>query len=59
MLSPYVRVSDFNSLPYSFEGLRGFTFVYDCLWPEFYTLLVTDLECVFAQGNPDIFHKVI
>nr|CAG4646922.1 EOG090X03KZ [Megafenestra aurita] len=58
-LKDFIRHSfkDLIEICRSFEGLRGFTFVYDCLWPEFYTLLVTDLECVFAQGNPDIFHK--
>nr|CAH0108522.1 unnamed protein product [Daphnia galeata] len=51
------KLKDIIEISRSFEGLRGFAFVIDCLWPEFYDFIVSDLECIFAQGNPDLFHK--
>lgn len=44
---------------HSFEGLQGFNFVIDCLWPEFYEAVVGNLDSIFAQGNPALFHKVL
>ncbi|XP_046441864.1 conserved oligomeric Golgi complex subunit 2-like [Daphnia pulex] len=51
------KLKDIIEISRSFEGLRGFAFVIDCLWLEFYDFLVSDLDCIFAQGNPDLFHK--
>lgn len=51
------KLKDVIEISRSFEGLQGFAFVVDCLWPEFYGFLVSDLDCIFAQGNPDLFHK--
>nr|CAG4641569.1 EOG090X03KZ [Eurycercus lamellatus] len=51
------KLKDLVEISGSFEGPQGFNLVVDCLWPEFYNALVGNLDCIFAQGNPDLFHK--
>nr|CAG4643101.1 EOG090X03KZ [Ilyocryptus agilis] len=51
------KLKDLLEISESLESPQGLNFVVDCLWPEFYNALVTNLDCVFAQGNPDLFHK--
>ena len=51
-------IRDIDVFYCSFGGPRGLNLVLDGLWLEFYDSLTCNLDCIFAQGNPDLFHKV-
>nr|CAG4634692.1 EOG090X03KZ [Alona affinis] len=51
------NLKDLIEISGSFDGPNGFNLVTDCLWPEFYFALSDNMDCIFAQGNPDLLHK--
>ena len=57
-LMSYLWASIHLQFIFRLEGARGLNLVVNCLWPEFYNCLFTNLDCIFGQGNPDLFHKV-
>ena len=40
------------------QGVSGFDFVVNAVWPEVVSLIDAKASVVFAPGNPDSFHKV-
>lgn len=51
------QLKDLVDISASCEDPSGFNLIPHCIWPEFYEALVTNLDCIFAQGNPDLLHK--
>ena len=47
-------VLDFND-----EPVAGFDFLVNAVWPEVVSRLETQLQSIFAVGDPQAFHKVM
>lgn len=40
------------------QGIKGYNFVVNSVWPEIASAIQNNLTSIFAPGDPDAFHKV-
>lgn len=53
-----VLISHAAPLDFNNEPVAGFDFLVNAVWPEIVSRLETQLQAIFAPGDPQAFHKV-